>query len=141
MHEGVFGIACEHVATMSLDSSGKSVSVELTQTPATAWTEVTYAWLSPSAEVLRIGTSNQPIGRRLSAYAKDINKRLREGRGRTPSAEVESWLLRLQEFGRLDAFAHLPSAVETVAGPIRPYLDIERTLIAKYKPILNTSHR
>lgn len=136
-----FGAASELIATMALGTDGRSITVDLIESPALVWTEVNYAWLSPVADIIRIGTSKQPIGRRLSAYAKDINNRLQLEKGATPLWEAEAWLQKLRAFGHLMAFVHLPNIVETVAGPVRPYLDIERALIAKYRPMLNRSHR
>lgn len=126
---------------MVLGGDGRSVAVHLLESPALRWTEVNYAWLSPAVDIVRIGTSKQPIGNRLAAYAKDINKRLQMDKGATPLWEAEAWLEKLKECGHLAAFVHLPDMVETVAGPVRPYLDIERALIAKYRPVLNRSHR
>ncbi|RAS16093.1 hypothetical protein [Ensifer adhaerens] len=141
MTNTLFGPASEHIATMVLTDDERSISVDLIESPAVMWAEVNYAWLSPAADIIRIGTSKQPIGRRLAAYAKDINKRLQFDKGATPLWEAEAWLQKLREFGHLAAFVHLPDMVETVAGPVRPYLDIERALIAKHRPVLNRSHR
>ncbi len=141
-HEALlFRGASERIATMALGADGRSITVDLIESPALAWTEVNYAWLSPAADIIRIGTSKQPIGGRLAAYAKDINKRLQLDKGSTPTWEADAWLQKLTEFGHLSAFVHLPDMVETVAGPVRPYLDIERALIAKHRPVLNRSHR
>lgn len=141
MTNTLFGAAAERIATMILGADGRSIAVDLSQSPATKWTEVNYAWLSPAADIIRIGTSKQPIGGRLAAYGKHINQRLRLDRGPTPLWEAEAWLQKLRECGHLAAFVHLPDMVETVAGPVRPYLDIERALIAKHRPVLNRSHR
>lgn len=137
----IFGGASERIATMTLGVDGRSIDVDLLPSPALMWTEVNYAWLSPVADIIRIGTSKQRIGRRLAAYAKDINKRLLFDKGPTPLWEAEAWLQKLRECGLLAAYVHLPNEVETVAGPVRPYLDIERALIAKHRPVLNRSHR
>lgn len=137
----IFGGASERIATMTLGVDGRSIDVDLLPSPALLWTEVNYAWLSPAVDIIRIGTSKQPIGNRLAAYAKDINKRLQMDKGATPLWEAEAWLEKLKECGHLAAFVHLPDMVETIAGPVRPYLDIERALIAKYRPALNRSHR
>ncbi|MBZ7920571.1 hypothetical protein LAC81_02060 [Ensifer adhaerens] len=136
-----FGAASERIATMTLGADSRSITVELLDSPAIRWTEVNYAWLSPLGDIIRIGTSKQPIGGRLAAYAKDINKRLQFDKGSTPAWEAEAWLQKLGQFGHLTAYVHLPDEVDTVAGPVRPYLDIERALIAKHRPLLNRSHR
>jgi len=141
MTNTLFGGASDRIATMTLGVDGRSIDVDLLPSPALLWTEVNYAWLSPAADIIRIGTSKQPVGGRLAAYGNHINQRLRLDRGPTPLWEAEAWLQKLRECGLLAAYVHLPNEVETVAGPIRPYLDIERALIAKYRPALNRSYR
>lgn len=136
-----FGQESEAVARMSLAENSQTITVALQETDAVNWTEVNYAWVSPAGDIVRVGTSKQPIGRRLAAYAKDINNRLVLGKGSTPDWEAKRWVSELSVFGHLVAFAHRPPEVDTVAGKIRPYLDIERVLIAKMKPRLNRSHR
>jgi hypothetical protein len=47
----------------------------------------------------------------------------------------------LLKAGSLICYVHQPDEIDTIAGPLRPYLDIERVLIATKKPILNRGHR
>jgi hypothetical protein len=41
----------------------------------------------------------------------------------------------------LTAVMHQPEPTPTVAGLIRPYLDVERQLIRQHRPLLNSSRR
>jgi len=53
------------VATMSLDESGRQIGVTLEAGDVSALECVVYGWLDGAGNVIRVGSSKQPIGRRL----------------------------------------------------------------------------
>lgn len=93
--------------------------------------------LTPDGAVVRIGSSKTRVGGRLRSYATDINKRLLRDVGPTPRAEAEGWLARLAEHGAITAVVHQPPMMATIAGSLRPYLDIERVLLEEHCPPFN----
>jgi len=103
--------------------------------------ECVYVWRTPDGRDLRFGTSAGPVGVRLRQYAKHLTASLNGLSSPSPLWEAESWRALLIDHGRLNAFAHQPISIETVAGPLRPFLDIERRLIKLNRPPLNRSHR
>jgi hypothetical protein len=128
------------IAFMSPNSEGNGVVVELTEPKLSRLEGVVYAWIDQAGTVLRIGASNQPIGIEMLAYSQRINRSLSGLNGQTPEWEAKQWLA-LAKQGTLKALFHQPPPIDTVVGKVRPYLGIERHMIAKLKPVLNISRR
>jgi hypothetical protein len=125
---------------MQINSDKDGIDVDIFDLDAGARSEVVYVWLGNDNTVVRIGTSKQPVASRISQYPKHINAALAGRPSPTPYIEARSWL-DLVRTGPIKALVHQPPCVETICGPIRPYLDIERTLLSRYKTQLNRSHR
>lgn len=128
------------IAFMSPTEEGNGVVVELTDIKLSTLEGVVYAWIDQGGTVLRVGASNQPIGTRVLALGENINKSLSGLESPTPEWEAKQWVA-LAKQGRLRALVHQPPAIDTVAGRVRPYLGIERRMIASLKPVLNRSYR
>ncbi|WP_421590916.1 hypothetical protein [Shinella sp. M27] len=128
------------VASMEVDDHGTGFAFSILNTEAALQTEAVYVWFASDGEPLRIGTSKPSVGNRLRQYPQHINRSLRDGLGPTPPHEAAAWF-EIARSGPLKALAHQPPLITTVCGLIRPYLDIERHLIAQLKPRLNRSHR
>lgn len=127
-------------AVMTCVPDARAIDVTIQDNTAADLEEAVYVWVSLGAEVLRVGTSKGPVRKRLRQYPGYINKALDGGKSQTPLWEADLWLEYLQ-CGELHALVHQPPTIDTVAGPVRPYLDIERTLLASVRPALNRSHR
>ena len=127
------------VTTMSLDESGRQIGVTLEAGGVSALECVVYVWLDGSGNVIRVGSSKQPIGRRLMPTRSTSTRACRGFEAPPPKGKTAAWL-KLAKEGDLQGVVHQPPLIETVAGPVRPYLDIERTMIAALRPPLNRSH-
>lgn len=128
------------VATMSLTEDKQGVVVTITDYEQAASSEAVYLWTDAEGAVLRVGTTRHAVGKRLLEYGRHINRRLAGSKSPTPVWEAHRWL-ELATAGNMIALVHVPDTVATIAGPVRPYLDIERVLIHDLKPSLNRSHR
>jgi hypothetical protein len=128
------------IAFMSLNDEGNGVVVELTDIKLSTLEGAAYAWLDHAGTVLRVGAANRPIGVEMLAYGQHINNALAGLNSPTPEWEAKQWLA-LTKQGKLKALFHQPPAIDTVVGKVRPYLGIERHMVAKLKPVLNLSHR
>ena len=128
------------IAYMSSNVEGNGILVEVVDAEMAKLEGVIYVWLDKDGNAVRVGTSKQPIGKRMLAYNPHINKSLAGLNSPTPLWEAEQWLALVTE-GQLKAVCHQPPIIETVAGPLRPYLDIERHMIFDMKPTLNRSNR
>ncbi len=117
-----------------------AVQVEIIDGELGDLTEIVYVWTTESGEWIRVGTSKAPVKGRLLAYAKDINNALNGARSPTLATEAAEWKRILLE-GRLIAVVHRPPPTDSIADPVRPYLDIERVLIASKRPPLNRGFR
>lgn len=129
------------IPTARMLSAPAGISVQITDLRAQNLEEAVYAWITPYGEALRIGTSKKPVGLRLLSYPAYINRALAGNPSVTPLWEAKDWLRLLEANDSLLAVVHQPPTIDTVAGPLRPYLDIERHLIRATKPPLNRSHR
>jgi hypothetical protein len=127
-------------ASMVLREDNAGIQVHIIDEVAGTLTEAVYVWLGPEDAIIRIGTSKQPVARRMLQYPKHINSTLAGLPSPTPPEEAENWV-RLVKASPIRALVHQPPLVQTVCGPIRPYLDIERTLLSSFKTQLNRSHR
>ncbi|MER9883898.1 hypothetical protein [Mesorhizobium sp. M0118] len=138
----IFNLSGFHpAARMLARAGGAAIEVEIVDVAICALQEVVYAWVDNQGAALRIGTSRSAVRRRLLSYSTYINRSLAGEGGATPEWEAKEWLKLCNDCGELCVFVHHPAVIETTAGPIRPYLDIERVLIRRYKPRLNRSHR
>lgn len=127
------------VALMTFQN--EKVHVEITDQALGEAIEVVYAWTTAAGEWVRVGTSSGPLKKRLFSYAQHITKALEGKKSQTPEWEALRWRELIQKEGQLIALAHQPQHIETIAGNLRPFLDIERVLIREKKPNLNRSHR
>lgn len=127
------------IAFMSPSEVGNGVVVELTDNELSTLEGVVYAWIDQSGTILRVGACNRPIGIAMLALGEDINNTLLGLDSPTPEWEAKQWFALARQ-GRLRALGHQPPAIDTVAGRVRPYLSIERHMIAKLKPVLNRGH-
>lgn len=121
--------------------SDGAVRVEITDSELGELTEVVYAWTRESGDYIRVGTSRAPVKGRLLIYETHINRALNGARSPTLATEAAEWKRILLEEGRLIAIVHRPPPTDSIAGPVRPYLDIERVLIATKRPPLNRGFR
>jgi hypothetical protein len=128
------------IAFMSLNQEGNGVVVELADVKLAALDGVVFAWIDEAGTVLRVGASSQPVGAGILSFGEQINRSLAGLTSRTPEWEARQWLA-LAKQGKLTALAHRPPPIDTVIGQVRPYLGIERHMIAKLKPLLNTHYR
>ncbi|TNB48197.1 hypothetical protein FF124_07620 [Martelella lutilitoris] len=127
------------VAQMSVDASGR-MTFEVTDPEAAKLEQALYVWQSHSGQILRFGTTKSPVSSRLRQYPNHINRRLVGQKSPTPEWEAKAWVDYANK-GPVVALVHQPPQINSVIGPIRPYLDLERELIAAFKPPLNRSHR
>ena len=126
---------------MSLGTDGRSVAVLIDDPQAAKASEAVYAWVDRDRNVIRVGTSLKAVGRRLRQYQGHITQSLNGKPKPTPYEEALRWVEVLRR-GDLIAMVHVPKAIDTAIGPVRPYLDMERHMIANLKPsLLNRSHR
>ncbi len=115
--------------------------VKITNAALGDMTEVVYVWTTPEGEWLRVGTSRAPLKKRLQNYASHISRALEGKNSPTPLSEAQDWRKLIKKHKQLIALAHQPPYTNTIAGKVRPYLDIERVLISEKRPPLNRSHR
>lgn len=123
---------------MSSSAEERGVVIELTDPKLSKLEGIVYAWIDAAGTVIRVGASNNPIGNEMIEYGHRINKSLAGLNGSTPRWEAEQWLALTRQ-GPLRALFHQPPTIDTVVGKVRPYLGIERHMIAKLKPVLNIS--
>ena len=128
------------IASMSLSDDRQGIVISITNVVLGAATQVVYVWVDSYGYVLRVGTTKHSVGNRLRQYAPHINRALAGKPSPTPLWEAQKWHSMVSA-GELTALVHEPPLVSTAAGLIRPYLDIERLMIAGLKPPLNRSHR
>ncbi|WP_276118387.1 GIY-YIG nuclease family protein [Pararhizobium qamdonense] len=128
------------VADMKVTGDGNGIHVSITDVVSAQLTETVYVWLDGSGNALRIGTSKPKVSKRLLQYNRYINKALAGLGGGTPLWEANAWLDLVRE-QTLTAVVHQPPEIATVAGMVRPHLDIERLLIQQLNPRLNRSRR
>lgn len=128
------------VARMSLSDDRHGIVISITDVLVGAAMQVVYVWVDSYGYVLRVGTTKYGVGKRLRQYAPHINRALVGKPSSTPLWEAKKWHGMVLA-GELTALVHEPPLVSTAAGLIRPYLDIERLMIAGLKPPLNRSHR
>lgn len=128
-------------AEMKLAADGNSISITITAKEIGELDHAVYAWVTSQGEPLRIGTSQHAVAKRLRSYAVYINRSLAGQGGATPHWEALEWKRLLVHHRCLLAVVHQPAEYLSVAGLIRPCLDVERHLIRDFKPPLNRSHR
>jgi hypothetical protein len=128
-------------AEMRLSRDRSSIRVTITDPKVCELSEAVYAWITTGGKPVRIGTCGASAGKRLLSYPGYINRSLAGRGGATPKWEALKWLNVLTEHGMLTAVVHRPEPTPTAAGLIRPYLDVERQLIRRHRPLLNRSHR
>jgi hypothetical protein len=120
---------------MHLRDDGK-IEIEITDAHLGELKEVVYIWQTEAGGLVRVGTSKKrPVVSRLQRYSGDIQRGLL-GVTKNPSLEEAQKWRDLLKAGSLICYVHQPDEIDTI-GPLRPYLDIERVLIATQKPILN----
>ncbi|RWA68471.1 hypothetical protein [Mesorhizobium sp.] len=128
-------------AEMRLARDKTSIRVTITDQKAREFSEAVYAWITADGKPVRIGTCGSSAGKRLLSYPGYINRSLAGRGGTTPKWEALKWLGLLTAHGMLTAVVHQPEPTLTAAGLIRPYIDVERQLIRRYRPLLNRNHR
>ncbi|WHA40165.1 hypothetical protein [Agrobacterium larrymoorei] len=128
------------VASMSLSDDRQGIVITIPDVVLGAAMQVVYVWVDSYGYVLRVGTTKHSVGARLRQYAPHINRALAGLPSSTPLWEARKWHNAVQG-GELTALVHAPPDIHTAAGVVRPYLDIERVMIAGLKPPLNRSHR
>ncbi|SCX27172.1 hypothetical protein [Agrobacterium rosae] len=128
------------VASMSLRDDRQGIVISIIDELLGAAMQVVYVWVDSYGYVLRVGTTKYSVGNRLRQYAPHINRALLGMPSSTPLWEAQKWHSMVLS-GELTALVHEPPLISTAAGLIRPYLDIERLMIAGLKPPLNRSHR
>lgn len=128
-------------AEMRLGRDGSSIQVTVTDPAACELGEAVYAWITADGKPVRIGACGSSAGKRLLSYPGYINRSLAGHGGATPKWEALKWLSLLTAHGMLTAVVHQPEPASTAAGLIRPYLDVERRLTRRHRPLLNRSHR
>jgi len=124
---------------MTLSEDGERIRVAITNPEIATLTEVVYAWVGPNHFALRVGTAMHPVGPRLRLYEPHINKSLDNRPSPTPRKEADGWIGALRE-GPVVAVMHQPPLIETAAGVLRPYLNMERQLIRSLRPPFNRTH-
>ena len=128
-------------AEMRLGRDKSSIRVTIIDPKACELGEAVYAWITADGQPVRIGTCGVSAGKRLLSYPSYINRSLAGRGGATPKWEALKWLNLLTEHGTLTAVVHQPEPIQTAAGLIRPYLDVEHQLIRRHRPLLNRGHR
>lgn len=137
---GQIDLSAFRSAAVMLSHNGR-VSVQALNAADAMVSECVYLWIAPSGECLRAGTSQSPLWNRLKTYPGYINRRLDGMQSVTPDWEARLWIEELEKHSYLLALAHQPPTINTPAGPVRCYLDLERAIIRILKPKLNRSRR
>jgi hypothetical protein len=132
--------AFQSVASLTINSDRSGVAIDILDVELAQLAGVVYICLSAEGDLLRVGTTKHGVGSRLRQYPRHINRALIGEKSPTPIWEARQWLAHVDD-GLLTFAVHQPPLVESVVGLIRPYLDIEREMILKFRPAMNRSHR
>lgn len=121
--------------------SKTSVKIAIRDEVVAALEGCVYAWRTPDGQDMRFGTAESKLRQRMQAYGKHITDSLEGRPSPSPEWEAKCWLAQLDRHGRLEAFAHQPDLIETIVGPVRPFLSIEKRMLQLCKPPLNRSRK
>lgn len=122
-------------------NSETSVKVAIRDEKVAALEGCVYAWRTPDGQDMRFGTAEKKLATRIQLYGKHITDSLEGRPSPSPQWESQCWLAQLGRHGRLEAFAHQPDIIDTTAGPLRPFLSVEKRMLQLHKPPLNRSRK
>ncbi len=126
-------IECElrHIGTVSLYDD--SFRINLHDASLLSAVECVYAF-TVEDEVVRVGSSKAPLGKRFKAWERDVSRALNGLPSPTSQLEADGWRARLSvSAGKV--YARPGTLVCTPVGTFRAYLDEERALIQELRPV------
>jgi hypothetical protein len=130
----------ERVARFWLNEN--TLCIETDRPDIAALEKTVYAFVIDD-QIVRIGSSKNPLSGRLQDSERDVSRGMRgDPQSPCPPAEAEKWRERLNRGQTGTVYARHGTLVETPVGSFPAYLDEESVLLGRHRPPLNRSlHR